>query len=351
VSAKGEKPPRQTTADTRRPQVVSHEVLIIGGGSIGERHLRCFLHTGRVQASLCDVSAEIRQRLEHTYDVAAVFDSFESIALAAYDTVVICTPANLHIPMATAAVEAGCNVLCEKPLSTTFDGIEALGEAIARTRVVFSVAYVFRAMPPMLEIKRRIDAGEIGQVQSVVCMSGQHFPTYRPAYREIYYRSRATGGGALQDAVTHGMNFIQWCLGPARSVYCEADHLVLSGVDIEDTASLILRFRDAPAIGTITLNQFQTNNSTVCEFAGTEGTLRVEFPPWRVGVCKKEQWTWSPQPAFERDDFFVLQAEAFLDAVEGKAAPACTLSEATDTLKTILAALRSADEGRCVEIS
>ncbi len=320
-------------------------VLVVGGGSIGERHLRCFLQTGRAKVSLCDVSDAIRTRLAETYDVARVFDDYDAVELSDFDAVVMCTPAHLHIPMALRAVEAGCDVLCEKPLSTSLEGVDELIAAVEAQGVTFSVAYVLRAMPPMVELKRRIDAGEIGQVQTVVCHTGQHFPTYRPAYREIYYNSHATGGGALQDAVTHMLNFVQWCLGPAKSVCCEADHLVLPDVKVEDSAGLLLRFRDNPAIGTIALNQFQTNNDARYEFAGTEGTLRLELPSWQMGVCKDEQWTWTEPRTFERDDFFMAQAEAFLDAMAGKHPVACTIGEAADTLRTILAALKSAEEG------
>jgi predicted dehydrogenase len=330
--------------------VASHSILIVGGGSIGERHLRCFLKTGRVRASLCDANPAIVERLRSNYDVAATFADYDAIDLSAYDSVVICTPAQLHIPMARRAVEAGCHVLCEKPLSTSLDGVDELDEAIRRKGVKFVVAYTHRSMPPMEEFRRRIHAGEIGQVKQVFAAWGQHFPTYRPAYRQIYYTDRATGGGALQDAVTHILNFVQWCMGPASSVYCQADHLVLEGVEVEDTAALILRFRDSPAIGTIVLNQFQTNNSGVYEFAGTAGTLRFEMPGWRVGVCKNEQWTWQEPRTFERDEFYIRQAELFLKTVDENAPPVCTLAEAADTLRTILAALQSADEQRSVEL-
>ena len=200
--------------------------------------------------------------------------------------------------MALRAVEAGCHVLCEKPLSISLDGVDVLADAVERKGVVFSVAYVTRAMPPMVELKERIDSGEIGEVKTVVTSAGQHFPTYRPAYREIYYTRHETGGGALQDAVTHTLNFVQWVMGPAKSVCCEADHLVLPGVEVEDSAALILRFRDNPAIATITLNQFQTNNDARYEFAGTAGTLRRDAPSWVLGVCKDEQWTWSEPQSY-----------------------------------------------------
>jgi predicted dehydrogenase len=331
--------------------MTAHHVLVVGGGSIGERHLRCFLKTGKVRASLCDNNPAIVDRLKQNYDVTQVYRDFDAVDLGRHDVVVICTPANLHVAMARRAVEAGCNVLCEKPLSIALDGIADLAEAIDRKGVAFVVAYVQRAMAPLAELRQRIVSGEIGEVRQVLAAWGQHFPTYRPAYRQIYYTDRRTGGGALQDAVTHILNFVQWCMGPARSVYCQADHLVLEGVNVEDTASVVLRFRNSPAIGTIVLNQFQTNNSGVYEFSGTDGTLRIETPGWRIGLCRNEQWTWDEPRTFERDDFFICQAELFLKTLDEGAPPLCTLGEAADTLRAILASLKSADEHRQVDLT
>jgi len=332
------------------PTVSPHNILIVGGGSIGERHLRCFLKTGRVRASVCDANTATLERLKKDYAVSETYGDFDAVDLASFDSVVICTPAQLHIPMARRAVEAGCHVLCEKPLSISPDGVADLAAVVERKRVKFVVAYVHRAMPPLAELKQRIDAGEIGEVKQVFGAWGQHFPTYRPAYRQIYYANRATGGGALQDAVTHILNYVQWCMGPAKSVYCQADHLVLPDVSVEDTASVVLRFANSPAIGTLVLNQFQTNNSGLYEFAGTDGTLRFEMPGWRIGVCKKEQWTWQEPRTFERDEFFIRQAELFLDTLDKNTPPLCTLEEAADTLRTILGALRSADEKRHIDL-
>ena len=55
-------------------------------------------------------------------------------------------------------------------------------------------------------MKQEIDACRFGRIVQVIAVSGQHFPFYRPAYRETYYTDHATGGGAIQDALTHTIN-------------------------------------------------------------------------------------------------------------------------------------------------
>ena len=61
----------------------------------------------------------------------------------------------------------------------------------------------------------RIRSGRFGEPVQIVATCGQHFPHYRPAYRDTYYRDRRTGGGAVQDALTHIINAGEWLVGPA----------------------------------------------------------------------------------------------------------------------------------------
>ena len=75
-------------------------ILIAGVGSIGERHLRCFIASGRADVSFCEVNASLSRKIAEQYTVAQSFDSFDSALAAKPDAVVICTPAHLHVPMA-----------------------------------------------------------------------------------------------------------------------------------------------------------------------------------------------------------------------------------------------------------
>jgi len=184
----------------------------------------------------------------------------------------------------------------------------------------------------------------------VVATCGQHFPTYRPAYREIYYNNRATGGGAIQDAVTHVANAVEWLVGPADRVAADAAHQVLDGVAVEDTVNVLMRH--GPTLGAITLNQHQAPNETTITVICRRGTARYEGHQnrWRWAVTPDEPWHDEPGPPLERDDLFTRQAEAFLDAVAGRCPPLCSLADGVQTLRVNLAMLASADQGRWVQI-
>ncbi|NOX55609.1 MAG: Gfo/Idh/MocA family oxidoreductase [Planctomycetes bacterium] len=321
-------------------------VLIVGVGSIGERHLRCFQRTGRVRLSLCEINPELRRRIADQYGVERAYADLDSALADPPDAAVIATPASLHIPMAIQLAEAGTHVLIEKPLSTGLDGIDELRETVARRKVCVAVAYVLRHHPALRAMREAIRSGRFGRPVQVVVVTGQHFPKYRPAYREIYYRDRAMGGGAIQDALTHTMNAVQWLVGPIDRLIADAAHQVLEGVEVEDTAHLLARHGDV--LASYSLNQYQAPNELTITVVGTEGTCRLELHRHRWAWMTEPDTPWQEQTfeGLQRDDLFVAQANAFLDMLDGEAEPTCGLEEAIQTLKANLAALASADDGQ-----
>lgn len=345
----------------RMSQVTANmkHVLIIGAGSIGHRHLRCFLASGRVRAALCDVNRTLADQIAAQYGVERVYSSLDEALVSRFDAAVIAAPAHLHVAMATRLAEAGVHLLIEKPLSTTLDGIDELCRTVRHRGVVAAVAYVYHAHPVLQAMKQALDTGRFGRPVQVVATCGQHFPTYRPAYRDIYYRDRATGGGAIQDALTHVVNASEWLVGPVDRVLADAAHQVLAGVEVEDTVHLLTRHCDpsrkwdrhqtscsAPVpvsvLGCYSLNQHQAPNEVTITVICDRGTVRFEAHQqrWRWMVRPDEPWQDEPGGEIPRDSLFVTQAQAFLAALDG-APPLCTLEEGIQTLRVNLAALES----------
>lgn len=317
-------------------------VLVIGAGSIGERHLRCFLSTGRVSPGLAEINPTLRDAIARRYDVTRTYADWQAALPAGFDAAVIATPAPLHVPMARQLVEAGLHVLIEKPLSTSLDGVDALQEAVVRRGVTAAVAYVYRAHPALAAMRDAIRAGRFGEPRQIVATCGQNFPSLRPAYRQTYYTRRASGGGAIQDALTHVLNAGEWLVGPTTHLLADADHLVVEGVDVEDTAHVLTRH--GPVMGCYSLNQHQAPNEVTITVICEHGTARFEMHTgrWRWMTQPGTAWQEEPLVVLERDTLFTAQAQAFLDAIEDKRAPLCSLAEGVQTLRVNLAALSSA---------
>lgn len=321
-------------------------VLVIGVGSIGERHVRCFRRTGRARVGICEVNAELCQRVAKLYGVENSHTDLDQALGAGYDAAVIATPAYLHIPIAIRLAQAGMHLLIEKPLSTSLEGIGRLLDVLAGKRLVTAVAYVLRAHPALQAMREAIRSGRFGRPVEVLTHCGQHFPTYRPAYREIYYKDRATGGGAIQDAITHHLNAGEWLAGPIDRLMADAAHQVLDGVEVEDTVHVITR--QGSVLGSYTLNQYQAPNELTITVICTEGTARWEIhhQRWRWMVRPEEAWHDEPVGPLERDELFIGQASAFLDAIDGLRPPLCTLEEGLQTLRVNLAVLEAIERQR-----
>ena len=327
-----------------------HRVLIIGTGSIGERHTRCFLNTGRADVQICELNRDVRLRVADTYGVESHV-ALEQALQNPPDIAVICTPAPLHVPIARQLVLAGTDVLVEKPLGTSTDGVDQLCWEVEQAERVVAGAYVSRQNPMLVEMKQAIDSGRFGKPLELIVQGGQHFPTYRPAFRETYYRDRETGGGAIQDGLTHSINTAEWLVGPLRYVAADCDRLVLDGVNVEDTVHVI--GRHGSVMASYTLNQHQAPNETRIQVVCEKGVVRYEAHEqlWKSMVTPGNDWVLENQVSLERDDLFVRQARMFLDAAEKGSPVSCTLAEGVQTLQANLAILAAADTGSWQEIT
>jgi len=328
-----------------------HHVLVVGAGSIGERHLRCFLNTGRSDVSFVEVREDLRQSIAQRYPASTPFSSIEAALNSEVqshnpiDSAVIATPAPLHIEQASLLVQSGLHVLIEKPLSLNLDGVSELSELAESTGKTVAVAYVHRANPILQQMLKALNSGQYGKPVELIVVTGQHFPTYRPAYRQTYYRSRETGGGAIQDALTHMINAGQWLAGNVERVVADAGHLLLEDVDVEDTVHLLARHGDV--LASYSLNQHQAPNELTVTVNCEKGTLRFEGHKQRWRSIEKPDTPWKDHAdfSFERDTLFERLADSFLDAIEGKGPVLCSLSEGVSSMNVNLAILRSLETG------
>lgn len=329
---------------------MSKKVLIVGVGSIGHRHLRCFLKTDRVRMAICDSDATLAESVAKRYGVDELYTSLERALTNPPDIAVICTPAHLHIPMGIQLAESGVDLLIEKPLSTSSDHLGRLSRTVDQNHLTCGVAYVLRHHPCLRDVHKIVASGRFGAPLQLTLTSGQHFPYYRPAYRETYYANHSTGGGAIQDALTHMMNASQWLLGPTTSLICDADHLSLDGVTVEDTVHVLSRHNTTMA--SLTLNQFQSPNESTILIHFESASIKVEFHRNHWHFCDTPEGGWKLGASYkmERDDLFFLQANAFLDNCLNETAPTCSLAEATHTLNTNLAMLRSTKSRHWIDL-
>ncbi|MEX2671646.1 MAG: Gfo/Idh/MocA family oxidoreductase [Phycisphaeraceae bacterium] len=328
-----------------------HRVLVIGTGSIGERHVRCLQLTGRAEVGICEPNRAFRERVAETYNIGEAFDNLDASLASQWDSAVVATPAPTHIPLARSLVQAGIAPLIEKPLAVETDGATELLTDLAAGQLSAGVAYVYRAHPALGAMREAVNAGQFGKPLQMVIVAGQNFPTYRPAYAQTYYASHASGGGAVQDALTHLLNAGEWLAGPITTVAADAAHLRLADVEVEDTVHVLARH--GAIMASYCLNQHQAPNECSLTLICEEGTARLDLHEhsWRWMDRPDAGWTQGDCRAMKtRDDWFTAQESAWLDTVEGSVPPLCSLEEGLQTLRVNRAVLHSIEARQWVDL-
>ena len=318
--------------------------LIVGVGSIGERHLRNLLRIDGIACSIAEINAGMREKIAAEYTVQQAYTDYRDADLSAFDAVVICVPANLHIPIATDVVAAGTHVLTEKPLAMSFDGVDELKRLRDEKGVVVSVAFTLRSDPLMRELKELIDTTSLGKVRLVNYYAGQYWPMGRKDFPPVYAQDRTTGGGAIPDHLVHMINFMEWSFGPVDKVAAKHWRLSLTEVATEDTAFVTMQFTNS-VIVQLGLCVFQHGNYQRLHLAAEKGTCQLRDECDTLEFLDAEHCKWRPGEAqrIDRDDVFVLQAKHFMECIKGNATPRCTVEQGEQTLRTVSAAIESAD--------
>ena len=317
---------------------VSASVVIAGCGSIGRRHARVLRSLGVRDIRICDPAAEQRAALKAEGPVAAEFASYEDALASRPQSVFICTPPKMHIPMSIRALESGAHVFCEKPLSDGLGGIEDLEGAIKRTGRKFMVGFCFRFHEGLTRAKQMLDAGRIGRLVSIRCRMGEHLPTVRPDYKTLF-TSQYSGAFDL----THEIDLACWYAAPRpiSAVKCMRGSFSDIGIKAPDVVEILVRF-GGDCLASVHLDFFSRPRNRVTELLGTEGTISVEFPTWEectVGVYAAAEGKWTTERlATERDFMFRAEDTEFLEAVALDRPIRLDLAEACKSMRIVVEA-------------
>ncbi|NSW57934.1 MAG: Gfo/Idh/MocA family oxidoreductase [Armatimonadetes bacterium] len=325
-------------------------VLVLGCGSIGERHICCLTQMGGVEVIACDTRAERLAAMSEQYGVSETVSSYDEVDLSDVLAVMICTPSDQHIGPATRAAEAGCHLFVEPPLAFSMDGVDALINLCRQRELVFQVGYFMRHHPNLKEIKALIEIGKIGKVNTVQLKTSHFIGKCWSGSPEVFWADAATGGGVIRDA-SQGLDLIQWLVGAVSQVAAmRARFMPDVDPDVEDAAALILRFANG-ALGTAILSRWRQNFKSGLELDGTLGSIEWAYESGEVRLYTEEDKSWrTHQVEVEQDDLFIAQARNFVAACRGEQTPAATGMDGKRALMAALAAQEAAESGGLVEI-
>ena len=227
----------------------------MGVGKVTDMHARALVKLKEsVFTAVCSRSREKAGNFASRHDIKAYTDVAEMVSKEKIDAVIICTPHPNHREPAIAALEAGANVLIEKPLASSLEDCDAMIEASGRCGRQIGVVCQRRWYPPAIRVKSAIEAGKIGRpVFGTVNMLGWRDRTY---YDSDPWRGtwKGEGGGVLVNQAPHQLDMIQWFMGEIDECYGIWSNLNHPYIEVEDTANAILKFKNGAVANIIVSN-------------------------------------------------------------------------------------------------
>ncbi len=264
-------------------------VAVIGCG-IGRSHIAegYAKHPDKFRVlAICDLDEQRLAKIGDEFAVPRRTKSFDDVlAMDDVDIVDICTPPALHVPQTLAALAAGKQVICEKPIAGSLADVDRLiaAEKTARTRIM--PIFQYRYGDGLQKAKRIVDAGLAGKPYLATVETAWK---RGPAYYSVPWRGRFETelGGVLVTHAIHSHDILTYLMGGVASVFCRTKTLI-NPIEVEDCAVASLEMQSGALVSlAATLgSQEEISRLRFCfEHVTFESSLKPYAPgddPWKI---------------------------------------------------------------------
>lgn len=274
----------------------AYNFLVVGLGSIGERHINNLKTLGITKIIACDVNRGRRELAKKKWHIAT-YPNLKKALETRPQVALICSPTALHLKHALLSAASGCHLFIEKPLSHQLKGVEKLIRITKKKKLKTFVSCNFRFHPGIRYVKNLLNRKIIGDIFSIRSEFGQYLPNWRPNqdYRKSYSSQKKLGGGILLDRI-HELDYLMWLFGNIGSIIAVIDRISDLKIDTEDIVDILCQFKSGP-IASIHLDYLRRTYNCRLEIIGNNGIIEWVFQKNHVryfsiknGIWKNKSW-------------------------------------------------------------
>ena len=303
--------------------------------------------SGKLEIVSCYTRSEEKRRtFAAKYGCKAAPSLDVLLADGSVEAVINTTPNNVHLETTRAAAQAGKHVFLDKPIANTIADARALTKACRDAGVILALGYQRRKESPFRWIRKQIDDGVFGKlVNAEANISRDRLGQFDlSSWR---YTAAGMPGGVMLQIGIHYSDVLEYLIGPVKAVSGRLAQLVLPG-DNPDVASLILEHENG-ALSTLNASYASASEYYAMNIYGKEASAYYDL---HQGLRFLKRGTTRSTPVeIVKNDPIVEELEEFAAAVRGGAQPEMDGERSTASLAVLLAGIKSAREGRRVEIA
>lgn len=297
-------------------------ILIIGGGAIADStHIPAAKSlVGADQVILAELNPAQREKLAIKHGLIHTVSDYHD-ALSQCDVCIICTPPHVRNAILKDCIAAGKHILCEKPLSPSSAETKTILKG-APDSLTIGMCHTYRFYPSRKEARELVQNGFFGDSPDVTINEG--LPSNWPTVSGYCFKKELVPGGALYDNGIHSLDFLLWCFGEPKEIVYQDD--AMGG--LESNLTIDFQFDKAKAFYKLSRTR-ELSNTIVIEGNGHRVELGIfEMRKIKIDgvekVCKERM-----------RNLGKAQLKNFLDAIEGKAALSCPVSDGLSVIETL----------------
>lgn len=299
-------------------------ILIVGFGSIGERHWRNLKLLGYTNLSVYDTDHKKVKRAG-----ATVVPTLSLAACKRFAIALICNPTHLHVPTARMAVRAGCHVFIEKPLSDTPRGADVLLREVRKHKVVAMIASNFRFDKQFETLERIIASRRLGAPLYASVTFTRDLA--RTAHYQKTYAAARKGGGVLFDLGPHVVEYLDALFGPVAKVQAVSDNRSKLEIANEDFVAGVFAYASGVR-ALFELDYFSNPKRHRLEVQCERGMAKVDFT------------------SSDRNDMYLKQLKHFFACIDTKESPRYDLVRGIRVLKVLQSTRTAAQKGKEITV-
>jgi predicted dehydrogenase len=303
--------------------------------------------SGKLEIAACYTRSETKRHAFAEKYACTAAASYQAIldddSIAA---IINTTPNHAHRETTVAAASAGKHVFLDKPIANTIADARAITAACREANVVLALGYQRRKESHFRWIRRQIDDGAFGRlVNAEANISRDRLGQFDPG--SWRYTAEGMPGGVMLQIGIHYTDVLEYLVGPVAAVQGRLAQLVLPGEN-PDVASLILEHQNG-AVSTLNACYAAASEYYLVNVYGKEASAYYDLHEGLRFLKRGEKR--SHRVLSLDNDTLVEELEEFARAVRGEGQPEMDGAKATASLAVLLAGIRAAREGRCVEVA
>jgi UDP-N-acetylglucosamine 3-dehydrogenase len=328
------------------------KAAVIGVGAMGRNHARVYKELSGVDlVGVADLDPAQTERIGGQHGARAYTDYQAMLAEMEPAVVSVTVPTQVHCQVVLDALAAGCHVLVEKPITATCEEAHTIIEQAAALRRVLAVGHIERYNPAVVELKRRLDAGELGRIFQIHTRRLGPFP------------ARVRDVGVVVDLAPHDLDIMRYLTGTeVRRLYAETEQEIHTAH--EDLFSGMVRFEDG-VLGVLDINWLTPAKIREIAVTGQRGMfvanlLMQDLYFYENGEVSETDWSAMSllrgvsegrviRLKVQKREPLRAELEAFVAAARGEAADVVTGQDGVAALELALKLVQSGQEARVID--